>query len=443
MTSRSWYLGRRTFLVGTGCALGLPFLECMASQDSMTARPKRFCGVYFPYGIANQKPDSEYANWNWFPASPGHDYVFSDALRPLQSHRDSLSILGGLSHPHGRSMGGHDTADIWLTAAELKGSGLRNSVSIDQVMAATHGHQTRYASLVLSSDGGVGEPTRSSTLSYGLNGQPIPAVHQPRIVFDNLFGVNTASVESQRQQLGNSQQMLDRVLENARSLRRRLGEQDQHKFDEYLQSVRDIEVRVQRSERWLEVPKPEVDGGGLHLDADDTTPRELIQTMFDLVVLALQTDSTRYVTYQIGNMNGATSIAGKFPQLLGLADNMHALAHGANRGDGGEKKGRWDQFLAGQLAYLIDRLKNTADGNSNLLDQTVVLYGSSNSNTHLNENYPLIVAGGTALGFRHGAYHQLSDSVPMSNLLLTIMHRLDTPLPQFVDSTAELAEIVH
>ena len=442
MSHRSWHLNRRTVLQGCGVALGLPFLECMSSASEARNVPKRFCGVYFPYGIVNQKPDSEYSRWNWFPKSEGKDYQFSEALRPLESIREEISILGGLSHPNGRSMGGHDTGDIWLTGAQLKGSNLTNSVSIDQLLAQHNGHLTRYPSLVLSSDGGVGEPTRSSTLSFGKGGQPIPAINKPRQVFDNLFGLSSDSVETRQRQLVYSRQMLDQVLEDSRSLRRRLGTLDRRKFDEYMQSVREIELRVQQSEKWLTIPKPSVSAAGLSLDADESTPQELIRTMYDLIFLAFQTDSTRYATYQLGNMNGATSIAGKFPQLLGFGNNMHSLAHGANKGQGGEKKGKWDQFLAEQLSYFVERLRDALDGEQTLPDSTLILYGSSNSNTHQNKNYPLVVAGGRGLGMQHGAFHKYDESTPMSNLLATILNRLDLPTESFVDSNGELTELL-
>lgn len=188
-------------------------------------------------------------------------------------------------------------------------------------MAAELGEDTRFRSLSLSVDGGVGEATRASTLSFSRSGQPVPALHNPRLIFNRLFGVADATIKARRQELKNSDSMLDLVLEHSKSVRGSLGKQDQEKFDEYLQSVRQIEQRVERSEKWLDVPKPEVDATGLHLDADDKTPGELIKTMFDLMFLAIQTDATRFLTYQLGNMNGATSIAGKFPALLGFGKN--------------------------------------------------------------------------------------------------------------------------
>ena len=443
MSKKSWHLDRRTFLHGTGVSLALPFLECMASAAKPGVQPKRFCAIYFPYGIVDRQEGTEHAKWNWFPAEPGRDFKFNRSLKSLEAHRNELTIFGGLSHPNGRQMGGHDTADTWLTGAELKAGHLQNTISIDQLMALQVGEQTRYSSLVLSTDGGVGEPTRSSTLSFSRTGQPVPAENKPRLVFDRLFGINPDSLSARRQQLENSASMLDLVLDHSKSLRNRLGKLDQTKLDEYLSSVRQIERRVERSEQWLNVPKPQVAADRLSLEADDSTPRELIRTMYDLIYLAFQTDSTRVATYQLGNMNGATSIAGKFPQLLGMGENMHGLAHGARKSDeGAEPLGRWDQFLNEQLSYFLERLKSTPEGDGSLLDHTLVFYGSSNCQTHVNENYPLLLAGGRRLGLRHGQFIEFADTTPLSNLLVTMLNRLDVPTESFVDSTGEISEIL-
>lgn len=436
-------IARRTMLQGTGVALALPWLQCMGGTAASGPRPKRFCGVYFPYGVVIQNEDTPGAKWNWFPTGEGSEYEFTHAHESLNPLKQELTVIGGMSHPNGRRMDGHDTADVWLTAAELKGGQLRNTISMDQLVALRHHEQTRFSSLVISTDGGVGEPTRSSTLSFGRTGQPVPALNRPRLIFDRFFGKDTSSLDQQTQRLRNNASMLDLILEHTRSLKRRLGKVDQQKLDEYLESVRQIEQRVQQSERWLHVPKPQVNASDLHLDADDSTPRELISTMYDLMLLAFQTDSTRVATYQLGNMNGATSIAGKFPQLLGFANKMHSLAHGARKGEkGAENLGKWDQFLTEQLARFLTRLRETQEGDGNLLDHTMVLYGSSNSYTHNNQNYPLVVAGGGQLGLKHGQYLRYGNDVPMSNLLVTILNRLDTPVEQFVDSTGELAEII-
>ncbi len=443
VTRKSWHLSRRTFLQGSGVSLALPYLECMAADAGAAAQPKRFCSVYFPYGIVQRQAGTEAAQWNWFPQGSGRDFQFNKSLASLEQHRADLTVLGGLSHPNGRNMGGHDTADTWLTGAELKEGHLENTVSIDQLAAGSFGGRTRYPSLVLSSDGGVGEPTRSSTLSFGRTGQPVPAENRPRLVFERLFGVDPRSLVSQRQSLDNSRSMLDLVLDHSRSMRSRLGAHDRTKLDEYLTSVRQIERRVGRSQQWLDVPKPNVPATGLHLDADDTTPGELIKTMYDLIYLAFQTDSTRIATYQLGNMNGATSIAGKFPPLLGLSNNMHTLAHGARKNDdGAEPLGHWDRFLTEQFSYFVSRLKQTPEGDGTLLDRTILFYGSSNSQTHVNLDYPLLLAGGRELGLKHGSFLRFGEEIPLANLFVTILNRLDVPAESFVDSTGELNEIL-
>ena len=317
MTGKSWRLSRRAFLRGSGVSLALPFLECMRAESGPQTPPKRFAAVYFPYGVVARESGAAAAEWNWTPTGAGRDFRFGKSHRVFEPLRNDLTVLGGLSHPKCRKMGGHDTADTWLTAAEMKEGHLKNTVSVDQAMAMRPGSRTRYSSLVLSTDGGVGEPTRASTLSFNRDGAPVPSENKPRLVFDRFFGANPDSLAARRRQLRNSGSMLDLILDHSHSLRGRLGKLDQAKLDEYLDSVRRIEQRVERSERWLEIPKPNVDASGLSLEADDSTPAELIRTMYDLIYLAFQTDSTRVATYQLGNMNGATSIAGKFPQLLG------------------------------------------------------------------------------------------------------------------------------
>ena len=158
--------------------------------------------------------------------------------------------------------------------------------------------------------------------------------------------------------------------------------------------------------------------------------------------LAYQTDSTRFITYQLGNMNGATSLATKFPSLLGFGNNQHSLAHGWNKPGGAEALGKWDRFRTEQLAYFLQRMHETREGDGTLLDHTVLLYGSSNSTTHNNRNYPLILAGGNNIGFHHGSFHKFNEDVPLSNLFVTMMNRLGLPTESFADSTSEITEVV-
>ncbi len=233
MAAKSWHLDRRTFLLGTGVSLGLPWLECMASSEAATkpSRPKRFCAMYFGFGVSLPAEDGEDAKWRWFPNGEGRDFQFNESLKPLERHRENVTVLGGLSHPHGRTMGGHDTGDTFLTGALITGGYLRNTMSVDQVVAQSVADQTRFPSLVLSTDGGVGEPTRSSTLSYNDKGRPIPSLNQPQQIFDRFFGTGDADLLRKRRQLTSTSGMLTACWKT-RSLRK-LGKQDQDGPDEY------------------------------------------------------------------------------------------------------------------------------------------------------------------------------------------------------------------
>ena len=445
MSRKSWHLSRRTFLLGTGASLALPYLECMAEEQPKPIQANRFCGIYFPFGVSLPKNDSAQAQWRWFPNGEGRDYQFNESLKSLEQHRDKLTVLGGLSHPHGRKMGAHDTGDTFLTGAMLEGKFLRNAVSLDQIMAQAMGNQTRFSSITMSTDGGVGEPTRSSTLSYNRHGHPIPALNQPQQIFDRFFGVGDEGSLAAEKRLKSTSGMLDRVLDNASSLKRQLGVNDREKLDEYLESVRQIEEQVNRSQAWLEIPRPDLrdeDRQMLNLASDDEAPQAFIRTMYDLIYLAFRTDSTRIATYQIASMADASSKAGKFPQLEGFKGSLHSLAHDWNKPEGAENLGKWDRFMAEQLGYFLGRLNSVQEGDSSLLDKTIVFYGSSNSQTHNNSNYPLILAGGGDMGFEHGQFRKYSNDVPLSNLFVTILQRMGIQSEAFADSTGGLSDVI-
>ena len=443
MSTSSWKISRRTCLQGLGVSLGLPLLDGMVHGEQKTRpRPKRMCCVYFPFGVAMPKDGTPDRPWGWFPTGQGADYQLTNPLKPLAALRNELTVLGGLSHPRGRSMGGHDTGDTFLTGAKLSGSSFSNTVSMDQYAAAFVGDQTRFPSLTLSSDGGVGEPTRSTTLSFTRTGRPVPALASPQQIFNRLFGAGDGSTEAQRRRLEQSGSLLDLLLENSKSLKHRLGTRDKKKLDDYLASVRAVEKRVQQSQRWLSIPKPKIDPKSIDLAVDQDAPREYLRAMYDLLFLAFQTDTTRLATYMIGQVAGATTIANAFPACIGLKGNWHGLAHGAGKVGGAERLGRFDQFLAEQFGYFLQRLNETPEGDGTLLDHTLVLYGSSNSRTHQNRNYPLVLAGGTGLGLKHGHYRRYGNDVPLSNLFVTMLDRIGVPVEGFADSTAEMSDLL-
>lgn len=284
-------------------------------------------------------------------------------------------------------------------------------------------------------------PTRANTLSFSNTGQPIPSFNRPALVFERLFGLNGESIDAQRKGLTRTGSHLDLLLDDAKSMHRKLAKTDQDKLDQYLTSVREIERDVERSAQWLDVPRPKVNAQGLSLDADNETPDKLIYTMLDLIALAFQTDSTRFVTYQLASMHGAISIANKFPSLLGFPKDAHGLAHGAGKGLGAENKGKWDLYQTKCFAYLLKRLSEMEEGNGSVLDNTCLLYGSSNSKTHNNTNYPLVLAGGRDMGYRHGQYLKFESDTPLSNLFVTIQKRMGVDSDSFADSTGSIDRV--
>ncbi len=444
MSRKSWQLDRRTCLKGAGVALALPMLEGMLHGAAEKVElPRRMCCVFFPFGVAMPKDGSEDRQWGWFPTGEGRDYQLTNPLSPLETLREDFTVFGGLSHPKGRKLGGHDTGDTFLTGSDLAGSQFTNTISIDQYAARFLGQQTRFNALTFSSDGGVGEPTRATTLSFSADGRPVPALSKPRQIFDRLFGTEEGtSAKTARQRLENSASMLDLVREHSRSLKTRLGKRDQQKLDEYLASVRDVEQRVKQSQKWLDIPKPDIDPASVDLAADPKSPKEYLRAMYDLMFLAFQTDTTRLATYMIGQVAGATTIANAFPACIGLKGNWHGLAHGAGKKGGQENLGRFDQFLTEQLAHFLKRMAETREGDSSLLDRTMVFYGSSNSKTHNNRNYPLLLAGGGGLGIRHGQYLRCGEDTPLANLFVTMLDRLGVPIDSFADSTGEMSEVL-
>lgn len=422
MAKKSWHLDRRTMLRGTGAAVALPLLNSMlhAGENSKPeSTPRRMFAGYFPFGAQMR---------DWTPKEFGSDFTWSSSLEPLAPLKQDVSVLTGMLHPAGLTMGGHRNSHIFL-------SGQERLPSIDQYVAARFGSATRFPSLTLSSDGGVGSAVNlPHTLSFAPGGRAVPALHQPRTIFNEMFvEVAASDKKRRREELSQEESILDLVGENARSLRNKLGKEDQRKFDEYLASVREVESGVERAQDWLDKVRPDVNTDGLDLDANYEGPKAFIRTMYDLVYLAFQTDSTRVATYMLGSMKGSTSVATKFPACIGMEPDWHRHAHGG-------RTSPFDRYLVGELSHFMQRLKSTPEGDGNMLDHTLVLYGSSNSRTHVNSNYPLVVAGGGRLGVKHGR-HIRAERVPMSNLFVTMLNSLGIESKQYADSTGVFSQL--
>ena len=443
---KPWQLDRRTFLQGAGVSCALPFMESMAwaAEQDAKARAKRMCFLYFPNGCSMPNESvSEYADWRWFPKGSGTDYQVTNVLSSLEPHRAEVSVLGGLSHPKSRELLGHIAGDTWLTGGDMRGSSQTNSISVDQFAAQTLKTHTRYPSLVLSADGGVGYKSRASTLSFDSRGAPVPSEHSHRQVFERYFtGGGGQSAKARRAALARGQKVVDMVLEDSKSLGRKLGANDQRKLDEYLTSLNAIEEQIVRDEKWIDIPLPAIDSDRLSLDVDaEIDVNAYVRTTLDLMVLAFELDLTRVASHMLAREDGF-GIGDKYPQLaLGIKRGHHAVSHDKAEGHWAEW-GAYDQWMASHLAYFINELKNRSDAHGPLLDSTMVLYGSACSTTHDAVNYPLVLAGGQAMGLQHGAYHVFDQHhTHMSDLFVSMLNAVDVPTTQFADSKGPLPAV--
>ena len=300
-------LDRRRFLRGAGLALALPMFTSLgtgALAAGEPVNPRRLACFYFPDGVPMPlAEDPAYQDWAWFPHGGGADYQFTKCMEPLEPLRDQLTILSGFSHARSRSVHGHNNADQFLTGAATGGGDMdyHNTISLDQEYARHVGQYTRFSSLVMSTDGGIGTARGTHTISFNQQGKPIPAEHRPKQIFDRLF---VTSNEDAARQLAISQSALDDLLEDANRLKQAMSNADRHHLDEYLDAVREAELRVAKAKHWLNTPLPKVDSDQLNLELTADQPREYLQIMFELIYLAFKTDSTRVATYQIGRENG-------------------------------------------------------------------------------------------------------------------------------------------
>ncbi len=442
--SKSWHLSRRTFLRGAGVAVTMPYLQAMekalpkaGAGGPTNGAPKRLVYVYFPNGCSlPEEDDAENAKWRWFPDGEGKDFQFTEVLKSLERHRAQTSILGGLSHVKSRELLGHLAGDTWLTGGDVRFDQYKNSVSVDQVAALELKAKTRYPSLVLSTDGGVGYKSRVSTLSFDQTGRPIPSEHRQRAIFERYFSQGGASTsEERRKSLARGKKIVDLVLEDSKRLRRQLGKGDTEKMDEYLASLNSVEEQVRRNEAWLDIPMKPFSSEHLNLDPNPrTAAKDYLRATFDLIVLALETDLTRAVTYMMGREDGM-GFGDNFPKIaLGINKGHHTISHDKVEGHW-EEWGRFDQWYAEQFTYFIDRLGAVSDEHGPLLDSTLSLYGACCSTTHNARNYPIALVGGGNLGIQHGRYERYDNGTPFSNVLLTTLHAAGIRRPSFSDST--------
>jgi hypothetical protein len=465
MKLRSESMNRRTFLRGTGVALALPWFESFASAaPGPVVTPKRFLSVYHPDGVGLPlKSDPAWKDWSWFPRGGEKDFEFTKVLDVLEPLRNEVTIYSGLSHPAARQVHGHSNADQYLTGAPIGGSGpYQNSISIDQAYAEHAGHFTRHASLVMSTNGGVGGPRGAQTQSFNREGRPIPAMNKPKEIFDMLF---VTSGKDAAARLARSKSALDLLIENARSLSRELSSKDQETLKQYLDAVRDTELKLTKAQKWIDTPVPKVDSRNLHLDAEPKEAKLYFQTMYELIYLAFLSDSTRVATFQLGRENGEGP-----HDLLSLAVGLgaaHGLTHEVKKPNGWKNLGTYNRYQAQEFGRFIQKLKDTKEptGHGSMLDNTFAMHGSASSSFHLSRNYPIISAGGKNLGFTNGRYLKFGkgnednqagagidtdagwqgkvavEELPLAKLFVTILQRLGVETDSFAGQRGTLDRV--
>ena len=413
-------LNRRTLLRGAGVALALPWLDAMtpafAREASSATTPRRFVAVSNALGF--HAP-------HLFPQQAGADYEPSLYLRGLEDLRGDLTVFSGVSHPGVN--GGHQAEASILTAAPMKGGAgsFKNSVSLDQLMAKHLGGETRFPSLVINATG-------ASSPSYTENGAMIPAEQSASALFAKLFVDDTPEErEKQVERLREGRSIMDIVTEDAHSLERGLGPQDRAKLDAYFTSVRDLELRLAANEDWVNRPKPKIDAEPPVDDAgmNDLAARE--RALFGVIRLALETDSTRFITLHSDGI-------GDVQQVPGVEEGYHALSHhGLDEGKI-EQLGRVEKTLIDTWADFLRSLKCSQQGSETLLDRTIALLTSNlgNASAHDTKNMPVLLAGG---GFRHGQHlaFDRKDNYPLPNLYVQMLQRVGLEHRTFATSTAE------
>ena len=433
---------RRTFLRGVGASLALPLLDGMvpvfASARQLSAwQPKRLSIVYAANGMIMSK---------WTPATTGSAFDMTPILQPLTPFRDRLLVLTGLTHNEGRAHPDESTGDharagaTYLTGVhprKTEGADTRAAMTADQIAAKAFGAETQLASLEICVDSPVllGQCEAGYTCAYmnticwSTPTTPVPMENRPRVVFEHLFGDNDSSDAAVRlRQIRTDHSILDSVSDKVNRLMRELTPADRTKLTEYFDAVRDVEQRIHKAEQQTGQDLPTMERPtGVPARFD-----EHARLMYDLQVLAFQTDLTRVCTFMTGREFG-----GRTYNEIGIPEGHHTLTHHQYKQEKIDKVVRINIYQMTHFAYFLDKLKSTPDGDGSLFDHTLILYGSSLSdgNLHWHSNLPILLLGGGIRGGRHLLY---PEDTPMANLLLTMLDMLKVPVDRLGDSTGRL-----
>jgi hypothetical protein len=408
-------------LRGAGVAIALPLLEAMApryARAGSVSPPRRMICINTTLGLHTP---------NLFPTKAGRDYELTPYLEPIQEFRSELTVFSGLSHPE--VDGGHPAELCYLTSApHPRADNFKNTISLDQYAIERLVPDTRFGSLVLASSSSRG-------LSVTRSGVSIPAEDRPSRVFRNLFVEGTpAEIKNQILRLQQGQSIMDTVLGEAQDFQRGLGKQDRAKLEEYFTSVREVEQRMVKAQDWTRRPKPKVDAKPPVDIPNSVEVPARVRLMIDMMHLALQTDSTRLITFALNGLNAV-------PVIPGVTQDWHNLSH---HGQDPAKLAELRIIELEQMrlfAELLGKLKGTPEQGGTLLDRTIVLFGSNlgNASSHDNKNMPILVAGG---GFRHGQHLAFDPqkNPPLCNLFVQFLRRLGADVDAFGSSNGTISD---
>ena len=428
-------LSRRTMLRGLGASLALPLLDSMtpALANTQPQATRRLGVVYVPNGMAMKA---------WTPAAEGTDFELTRILQPMAAWRDRMLVLSGLNGVASNA-GVHASASTrFLTGATpaRTESDLQASVSIDQLVARRLGQETQLGSLELALDENdvfgscdIGfSCLYTSTIAWRDANTPLPMETNPRLVFERLFGdIGTTDPAVRLQRIRKDRSLLDSLNERVAELNGRVGAGDRAKLDQYLDAVRDIERRIQMAEAQSSRDLPEL----TQPSGVPDTYEAHAKLMFDLQVLAYQTDLTRVITFMMGR-----ELSGRTYAEIGVPDSHHPTSHHRNDPVLYEKITKINEFHTSLFAYYLDKLDATPDGEGTLLDNLLLLYGAgmSDSNLHDNRELPLVLFGGGAGKLQGGRHIRYPAGTPASNLHLTMLDKMGMPVEQLSDSTGPL-----
>lgn len=425
---RNRSVSRRRLLRGAGVAMSLPFLDAMTPACTKTARgstsgqdakPRRMLAICNNLGVLPK---------HFFPNDDGFDYTLSHYLTFLEEFRSDFTVFSGVSHPN--VDGGHPSDISFLTAApHPASSSFRNSISLDQHIAEHIGVHTRFPSLALAVNG-------SSSLSWTGSGVAIPPEQSASTVFRQLFLQGTAEqIEAKISEIDTGRSILDTVASQAQQLQRNLGNGDRDRLEQYFDSVRDLENRLQASRAWERRPKPHVDEPPPIDPSTSSMFIQKVELMYRMARLAFQTDSTRAITLM---QNG---VATPVMQIRGetITDGYHNLSHHGKAPDKLAQLKAIDEWQMRTMAGLLSELKAVKEEGESLLDRTMVLYGSNlgDANAHSTTNMPIVFAGG---GFRHGQHIRFdtTNNYPLPNLYVSILERMGIESNIFATSTGTM-----